>query len=128
MEEASNGNLSSSMPPTHGKITTAVQRWAEILLASPEGTRAQFAEVAQAAERLGSPALVPVLQKLLTEELVRRKLAQQEFQNARTQGLQIQNDAHMSWTLQYSRAFAAIGDEQTVRLMKRYLPDREFRH
>ena len=111
---------------THGKITTAVQRWAEILLASPEATRAQFAKIAQAAERLGSPALVPVLQKLLTEELVRRKLAQQEFQNARTQGLQIQNDAHMSWRLQYTRAFAAIGDGQTVQLMKGYLPDREF--
>ena len=111
---------------THGKVTTAVYRWAEILLASPEATRAQFAEIAQASERLGSPALVPALQKLLTEELVRRRRAREEFLDVREQGCQIQNDAYMSWTLQYRRAFAAIGDEQTMRLMKDYLPDREF--
>lgn len=106
--------------------TAAVLRWAQTLLASPEATRAQFAEIAQAAERLESPALVPVLQELLSEDLERRKRAMKEFLDARKNGRHIQNDAQMSWTLQYRRAFAAIGDDQTVRIMKAYLPNHDF--
>jgi len=49
-----------------------------------------------------------------------------EFADARKNGRHIQNDAQMSWTLQYRRAFAAIGDDQTVRIMKAYLPNHDF--
>ena len=110
----------------HGRTTDAVRRWAEALLASPEATRAQFAEIAQAAERLGSPSLVPVLEALLSEDLARLKRAQEEFVKARKNGHRIDNDAHMRWDLQYRRAFAAIGDDHTVRIMKRYLPHPDF--
>jgi hypothetical protein len=110
----------------HGRASATVQRWAEILLASPEATRAQLAEIARAAERLESPALVPVLQELLSEELARRKRAMEEFLDARKNGRHIQNDAHTCWTLQYRRAFAAIGDDQTVQIMKAYLPNPDF--
>ena len=106
--------------------TATILRWAQTLLASPEATRAQFAEIAQAAERLESPALVPVLQELLSEDLERRKRAMKEFLDARKNGRHIQNDAQMSWTLQYGRAFAAIGDDQTIRIMKDYLPNHDF--
>ncbi len=106
--------------------TTAVLQWAQTLLASPEATRAQFAEIAQAAERLESPALVPVLQELLSEDLERRKRAMKEFLDARKTGRHIRNDAQMSWTPQYGRAFAAIGDDQTVRIMKAYLSNHDF--
>ena len=116
----------SLAPEPHERITAAVQRWAEILLISSEASRAQFAEIAQAAERLESPELVPVLLKLLPEDLKRRKCAQEEWLDARKQGRQIQNDAHTIWTLQYQRAFAAIGDQQTVDAMRIYLRDPEF--
>ncbi len=110
----------------HGRVTATVQRWGTTLLASPEATRAQFAEIAQAAERLEAPTLVPVLQELLLEELARRKQAKGEFLDARKNGRQIQNDAHMSWTPQYRAAFEAIGDDQTVQIMKAYLPNPDF--
>jgi hypothetical protein len=110
----------------HDRVTATVQRWAEILLTSLDATRAQFAEIAQAAERLGSPKLVPVLQELLAEDLTRRKRALEEFMDARKNGCDIQNDAHMCWNLQYRRAFVAIGDDQTVRIMKSYLSDPDF--
>ena len=42
---------------------------------------------------------------------------------AHVRGVRVQSDAHMSWTLQYRRAFAAIGDGWVVELMKTYLPD-----
>jgi hypothetical protein len=111
---------------TRENITAAVQLWADILLASPEATRAQFAKLAQAAERLESPELVPALLKLLLEDLKRRKRAQEEWLEAQKKGRQIQTDAHVCWTLQYRRAFAAIGDQQTVAAMKTYLRDPEF--
>jgi hypothetical protein len=110
----------------HEHATAAIQRWAKILLASPEATRAQFAEIAQAAERMESPALVPVLQDLLSEELGRRKRALEQLAEARKNRRQIGNDAHMCWTLQYRRAFAAIGDGQTVQMMKAYLRNHDF--
>lgn len=113
-------------PESREQITVAIKQWAETLLASPKATRTQFAEIAQAAERLGSPELVPALLQLLSEDLARRKRAREEFLEARKQGRQIENDAHMSWTLQYRRAFAAIGDQQTIDAMKTYLRDPEF--
>ena len=113
-------------PETHERVTAAVKRWAGILLVSPEATRAQFAEIAQAAERLESPELVPVMLTLLSEDLKRRKRARQEWLEARRQGRHIQNDARMGWTLQYRRAFAAIGDQHTIDAMKNCLQDPEF--
>ena len=113
-------------PETHEQVTAAVRRWAGILLVSPEATREQFAEIAQAAERLESPELVPVLLTLLSEDLKRRKRARQEWLEARRQGRHIQNNALMSWTLQYRRAFTAIGDQHTIDAMKNCLRDPEF--
>ena len=113
-------------PETQKRFTSAVQRWAEILVTSPEATRQQFAMIATAVERLGSQELVPVLLKLLSEDLKRRRHEQEEWLKARQQGRQIQTDAHMSWTLQYRHAFAAIGDQETVDAMKSHLRDPEF--
>ena len=113
-------------PETHERVTAAVKRWAGILLVSPEATRAQFAEIAQAAERLESPELVPVLLTLLSEDLKRRNRAQEEWLEAQRQGRHIQNDARMCWTLQYRRAFAAIGNQHTINAMKNHLRDPEF--
>lgn len=110
----------------HDRVVSVFNNWAEILLASSEATRAQFAEMARAIERLASPQLVPVLRRLLEEDLKRREQARKELEEARKQGNRIDNDAHMSWTLQYRRAFAAIGDDQTIESMKSYLPNPEF--
>jgi hypothetical protein len=105
------------------QMVAAVGRWAEILLASPTASRAQLAEVAQAIERLAALELLPALQQLLAEDLVRWRHAHDEYTRARARGTQIQTDVQMAWTLQYRRAFAAIGDRQVVELMKAYLPD-----
>lgn len=111
---------------THDYAISVFNSWSNILLASSEATRAQFAEMARAIECLASPQLVPVLQGLLAEDLKRWVQAKKEREEARKQGNSIDNDAHMSWMLQYRRAFAAIGDDQTRELMKSYLPDPEF--
>ena len=103
------------------RVVALVQQWAEILLASPVATREQLVGMARAADRLESPVLAPVLQELLSQELARQKQALREFLDAQEEGRQIQNDARISWTFDYWRAFAAISGDQTVQIMKKYL-------
>jgi hypothetical protein len=110
----------------HERMVAAVGRWAELLLASPTASRTQLAEVARAIGRLAAPSLVPVLKHMLAEDLARWRRTRDESMAARSRGINIQSDAHMSWALQYRRAFAAIGDGQVVQAMKAYLPDGGF--
>jgi hypothetical protein len=105
------------------KIVSAVERWADVLLASLDATRQQFADLARVIERLASPQLVSVLLRLLAADLSRWKRAREEFIAALNKGSRIHSDAQHSWTLQYRRAFSAIGDAQVVEAMKTYLPD-----
>jgi hypothetical protein len=107
-------------------MVSVVERWADVLLASPDATRKQLADLARVIERLASPQLVPVLLRLLAADLSRWKRAREEFIAALNKGSRIQSDAQHSWTLQYRRAFSAIGDPQVVEAMKAYLPDAGF--
>lgn len=106
-------------------IVGTVQHWVEVLLASPKADRHQFAEVVRAIERLPKPEFVDGLRRLLAEDLLRRQRARQEFFARPTRG-PLPPDVTHSYTLQYRRAFAAIGDAQVVRLMEKYLSDLEF--
>lgn len=108
------------------QLTAVVNEWGEILLTSKYSTRAQMAEIPQAVEHIRSPALVPMLHKLMLEDATRRKKQLEERLEASKQGRQIDNGASMQWSLQYQRAFSAIGDDQTVTLMKSDLPGKDF--
>jgi hypothetical protein len=110
------------------QMTAAVNSWVEILLAAPVTTRAQLAEVARAIGRLAAPELLPALNRLLIEDLKRWRGAREEFNAARNRGINIPvpPDVSHSWTLQYRRAFAAIGDDNVAEMMKSYLRDPEF--
>lgn len=112
--------------PLHEEMVTAVKRWGEALLTNPSATRPQLADVAGAIQRLAAPQLVPVLRRMLIKDLARWKTARTEFITKLDRGGSIQSDAQTSWTLQYRRAFAAIGDAQVIELMKAYLPDAGF--
>lgn len=105
------------------QMVSALRCWAESILSAPTATRAQLAKVAQAIGQLAAPQLVPMLEKLLAEDLVRWRRAREEATSARAKGLPISQDAYTSWTLQYRRAFAAIDDQEVVELIKTYLPD-----
>jgi hypothetical protein len=70
--------------------------------------------------------LVSGLQRLLAADLARWRHERDEFIAARAQGKRIDSDVHSSYKGQYSRAFAAIGDNQVVELMTTYLPDVDF--
>jgi hypothetical protein len=101
----------------------AVEHWANVLLASPDATRSQFAKIATAVERLPAPRLASVLLRLLSADLSNWRVAREEFTAALNKGKRIRSDTQTSWTLQYRRAFAAIGSAEVVEAMKAYLPD-----
>jgi hypothetical protein len=111
-----------------GQMIAAVGRWANTLLATPAASRAQLAEVARAIGRLAAPELVPVLQQMLAEDLRRWRHARDEFFAARDRGMNIPvpPEVSFSYTNLYRRAFAAIGSDEVVGLMKTYLPDAKF--
>jgi hypothetical protein len=107
-----------------------VGKWGEILMSSPSSTRSQLANVARVVERLAAPELFPVLNRMLTEDLRRWRKTREEFMASLKRGVRPgvrpNTDAQMCYRLQYSRAFAAIGGDAVVELMKSYLPDLGF--
>ncbi len=69
-----------------------------------------------------------MLHRMLAADLKRWRRARDEFFAARNRGMNIPPppDVSHSWTLQYRRAFAAIGGDEVVELMKSFLPDTDF--
>ena len=106
-------------PEMRRELVGMLQRWAETLLASKNAKRSQMAEVARAVERLPAPALVPILKSMLAEDIARWTKARAEYREARAAGRE--NDAQMSYTLQYGRTFARIGNEAVVEIMLAHL-------
>jgi len=112
--------------PLRQHLIVVAGKWGEILTSCPSSTRPQLASVACVVERLAAPELVPSLNRMLTEDLARWRKAREEFLASLKQGIRRNTDAQMCYRLQYSRAFAAIGGDPVVELMKSYLPDLGF--
>ena len=109
-------------------IASFVEDWGNRLLDSPDAARAELASIATLACRSPSASLLPLLKRLLDEELDRwRKFKKQACVN-RYQSGTATNEARTSWTLQYQRAFLAINCPETTELMRDYLFDDDFGH
>lgn len=106
------------------ELIAAARHWVEIVAASPASSRTQLADVARAIGRLAVPELVPALKRLLMEDLDRWQRSREEY--ASTKDQRVLSEMRTSWTLQYRRAFAAIGDDQVVSAMIGYLPNLDF--
>jgi hypothetical protein len=105
-------------------LCEVLARWADILMASPDRTRQRFAELARAIGRLADPRLLPVLQRLLEEDLVRWRRAREE--RARNGGALQHPEAYMSWTNWYGRAFATFDGEEVTERMNAWLTNVDF--
>jgi hypothetical protein len=104
-------------------LIATVCRWSEALMASPESSRGQLAEVAGAMGRIGASEFVPSLQKMLAEDRKRWQETREEFLAAPSRDVRIRSDAQNSHSLIYGRAFASIGGDPVIKLMKDYLGD-----
>jgi hypothetical protein len=108
------------------ELTTLLARWVDVLLASADADREDFAKVARAIGRLALPELTPPLRRLLDEDLARWRASREAQSTGLERHALERSDAHTSWTLQYGNAFAAIGDDTVADLMITYLRDVGF--
>lgn len=120
------GDQFTLQEPQYTRLVETIVQWSEALLNSDLAGRGHLVEVARAMERVAAAEFVQPLHKLLEEDLRRWRLARDEMAKARTGAVQVFTDANVSWTLQYQRAFAAIGNDEVAGLMKSYLRDTEF--
>jgi len=103
-----------------------VEAWGNRLLGSPDATRAQLASIATLASHSPSASLLPLLKRLLDEDLLRWRAFKEQARAGHYRGGTATSEARWSWTLQYQRAFHAISGLETAALMREYLPDEDF--
>jgi hypothetical protein len=108
-------------------VGTTLETFGQRLLASPHSRRYQFAEMAEAIAAFPQAELLPILTRLLTEDLRRWLQLKEEHKVALARGTHLYpSEAATSWTPQYARALAAIGGDDVAKLMEGYLMDRQF--
>jgi hypothetical protein len=109
-------------------IAGFVEDWTNRLLDSHEATRAQLASIATLASHAPYAKLLPLVKRMLDEDLRRWRAFKEQAQADDYRGGTATNEARMSWTLQYQRAFHAIGGPETAALLREYLSDEQFGH
>jgi hypothetical protein len=106
-------------------LVRAVGRWIEVMLNSQQANRHQFARVVNAIARFPDPQFVPGLKRMLERDLADWTRAREEHARSRG-GSPLSPDVTHMYTLDYQRAFAAIGGDEVISLLRRYLPDLRF--
>jgi hypothetical protein len=109
-------------------IRALAKDWGDRMLASGDASRRQLAEIATLASHTPSVDLLPLLKRLLDEDLRRWRAFKEQARADQYRGGTATNEATMSWTLQYQRAFQSIGGPETAALMRDYLADADFGH
>ncbi|MDK2741943.1 MAG: hypothetical protein NDI90_03435 [Nitrospira sp. BO4] len=109
-------------------IAGFVEDWGNRLLGSPDATRAQLASIATLASHSPSTSLLPLLKRLLDEELLHWRAFKEQARADHYRGGTATNEARTSWELHYQRAFHAISSPETTALMCEYLSDEDFGH
>jgi hypothetical protein len=110
---------------TREALTNVVQRWMDVVLASRDANRHQFADVARAAGRLGAPCLVQGLKQMLDRDLTDWARARAEHSHSPRRG-PVPPDVSHCYGLQYQRAFAAIDGPEVTYVLYDYLSDSRF--
>lgn len=111
---------------TSANITALAQDWGDRLLASGTATRVQLASIAQLVAMSPTVALLPMLKRLLDEDLRQWRAFRRQALADRYCGGTATNEARTAWTLRYQNAFITIRDPATTALMTAYLPDQDF--
>ena len=109
-------------------IAGFTENWSNRLFSSPATARTDLASMARLACCSSSASLLPLLKRLLDEELNRWRGFKKQAHEERYQSGTATNEARMSWMLQYQWAFLAINCPETTELMCNYLLDEDFGH
>src|SRR4029077_21189869 len=108
-------------------IAELAQHWGERMLAAGDGaSRWQIASLASLISHAPSVALLPLLKRLLDNNLRRyRAFCEEAEENGWSPG-KAMNEARMPTTHEYVRAFRSIKGPETAALMAEYLADQHF--
>ena len=107
-------------------IQALAEDWGNRMLASGDATRSQLASIATLASRAPSVDLLPLLKRLLDEDLRRYRAFREEAKvTGWRQGTAV-NEARTLHTHEYQRVFQTIKAPETAVLMREYLQDEHF--
>jgi hypothetical protein len=107
------------------RLAAIVSGWIDVLLSSPPANRHQMSNVARVVQRLGQPQLVEGLQRMLERDLDDWAKAREAHFKAGSGGA-LTPDVTYSHKLEYQRAFAELGGERAVAMMRSYLSYMRF--
>lgn len=107
-------------------IRALIEDWGKRLLASGEAERRHIASVATLARRAPDVSLLPLLKRMLDENLRRYRAFREESAAEGWRQGKAQNEASWPMTHEYMRAFMAIKSPETTALMREYLADPHF--
>jgi hypothetical protein len=108
------------------EIGNLVADWGNRMLDSGEASRLQLGSIATLASRAPSVSLLPLLKRLLDENLRRYRAFREEAIATGWRQGNATNEARNSHEHEYQRAFNAINTPETAALMQEYLPEVYF--
>jgi hypothetical protein len=107
-------------------IQDLAEDWGNRMLASGDAKRWQLASIATLARHAPSVRLLPLLKRLLDDNLRRYRAFRGEAQAAGWRHGDAVNEARTPHTHEYLHAFLAISAPETAALMHEYLTDEDF--
>jgi hypothetical protein len=108
------------------EIHVLAEDWGNRMLAAGDATRQQLASVAGMVVQSPTVRLLPLLKKLLDENLRRYRAVREEAKATGWQSGPARDEAMHSFTHEYFRAFLATNTPETSALMRKYLKDEHF--
>ena len=107
-------------------IRVLIEDWAKRFLSSADAKRWHLAGIATLANRVPDVALLPLLQRLLNENLARFRAFRAKADASGWTDMEAANEARQPMTTEYQQAFLAIKAPETTKLMQSYLTDPDF--
>lgn len=107
-------------------IRALIEDWGNRVLASGDAKRGHIASIATIARRAPDVSLLPLLKRMLDENLRRYQAFREEAAAAGWRQGKAVNEARTPMTHEYHRAFLAIKSPETTALMCGYLTDPHF--
>jgi hypothetical protein len=113
-------------PASLTAIQGLVEDWASRMLASGDAKRWHKASIATLASHTPSVSLLPILKRLLNDNLQRYRAFREQVKATGRQQGEAMSEARQPMTHEYQRAFLAIKSPETAAMMREYLLDEDF--
>jgi hypothetical protein len=107
-------------------IRALIEDWGNRLLASGTAKRWHLATIAVLASRVPDVTLLPVVRRLLDENIRRHQGFREKAEASGWSDMEAANEARQPMTNEYQWAFLAIRAPETTELMTEYLPNSSF--